>query len=216
MIEFYEFLVKAGLMSYYIPLLFVLYLIVKKGKQFTSFERLLFFYVIYNGIVVSVEDFILYGHINNFNPIYNILTIIDFCTIIAIFSKILHEAGPKILTLLKYFTVICLSISIIELLFINDLFSINMYTNSISKFFIIIIAVIAIYLSDIKIKITRSQKIFSYTILFYNIVTLPIALFEEFIRHIISDYFFNIWSMNIFFVISYNLLLTLSLWTLKQ
>jgi hypothetical protein len=101
-------------------------------------------------------------------------------------------------------------------LFINDLFSINLYTNSISKFFIIIIAVIAIYLSDIKIKITRSQKIFSYTILFYNIVTLPIALFEEFIRQIISDYFFNIWSMNIFFVISYNLLLTLSLWKLKK
>jgi hypothetical protein len=120
------------------------------------------------------------------------------------------------LRLLKYFTVICLSISIIELLFINDLFSINIYTNSISKCLIIVVASITIYLSEIKITITQSQKIVTYTVFAYSILTLPIALFEQVIRLNESNYLYIIWSLNIFFTLFFNLFLTLSLWKLKR
>jgi hypothetical protein len=214
--DFFYLLLKAGLISYYLPFLFVLYLLLKKGKQFTSFERLLFFFIIYNGIAIIIEQFVLTDRITNFNPIFNSLTIIDFCTIIAIFSKILHEAGPKILTLLNFFTVICLSICFIELLFVNDLFSINIYTNSISKCLIIVVASITIYLSEIKITISQSQKIVTYTVFAYSILTLPISLFEQIIRHEKSDYLYIIWSLNILFAIFFNLFLTLSLWKLKR
>mgnify|MGYP000137184820 FL=1 len=214
--DIFHLLLKAGLISYYLPFLLVLYLLLKKGKQFTSFERLLFFFISYNGIAIIIEQFVLTDRFKNFNPIFNSLTIIDFCTIIAIFSKILHEAGPKILRLLKYFTVICLSISIIELLFINDLFSINIYTNSISKCLIIVVASITIYLSEIKITITQSQKIVTYTVFAYSILTLPIALFEQIIRLNESNYLYIIWSLNIFFTLFFNLFLTLSLWKLKK
>ncbi len=176
----------------------------------------MFFFISYNGIAIIIEKLVLTDRFKNFNPIFNSLTIIDFCTIIAIFSKILHEAGPKILRLLKYFTVICLSISIIELLFINDLFSINIYTNSISKCLIIVVASITIYLSEIKITITQSQKIVTYTVFAYSILTLPIALFEQIIRLNESTYLHIIWSLNIFFTLFFNLFLTLSLWKLKR
>jgi hypothetical protein len=120
------------------------------------------------------------------------------------------------LTLLNFFTVICLSICFIELLFVNDLFSINIYTNSISKCLIIVVASITIYLSEIKITISQSQKIVTYTVFAYSILTLPISLFEQIIRHEKSDYLYIIWSLNILFAIFFNLFLTLSLWKLKR
>jgi hypothetical protein len=213
----YNLLANIGLISYYIPLLFVVYyLFNKKNNKLTNFERLLFFYIFYNGIIVIIEHLILKGRINNFNPIYNILTIIDFCTIIAIFTKILHEADKNLLKILKFIIVIYLIFSIYELLFVNDLFSINIYSNNLSKSLIIIITSITIYLSEIRINITKSQKIFTYLLYMYNILTLPIALFEQFIRHNASDYFFILWSLNILFVIFYNIFLSLSLWKLKK
>jgi hypothetical protein len=208
-------LILIGILSYQIPFLIVL-LNIKKYNNFSIFEKTLYFYVSYNAIISFVEQFILDGRINNFNPLYNILTIIDFCTIIVIFSKILHNASEKLLKLLNYIIVVYLIISISELLFINELFSINIYSNNLSKSLIIIIASITIYLSEIKITITKSQKIFIYTIFMYNILTLPISLFEVFIRFKANYVFFIIWSLNILFAILYNLSLTLALWKWKK
>ena len=213
--ERYELFLNIGSLSYYIPLLFVIFLLLKNNKH-STFERLLFFFVIYNGILMLVEQFILNGRINNFNPLHNIVTIFDFCTIIAIFTIILHNVDEKILKFLKYLIVTYLLISITELLFVNDLYSINLYSINISKSLIIIIAGITIYFSEIKIEITSSKKIFTYTLFMYSILTLPIALFEQFIRLKVSNYLYIIWSLNILFAIFYNLFLTLSLWKLKK
>ena len=212
--SFFYLLMNIGRTSYYIPLLFVLYYLFKiKNNRLDLFERLLFFYVTYNGIVIAVEQFILDGHIGNINPLYNIVTIIDFCTIIAIFSKILGDSSLKFL---KYIIMFYLLFCFTELLFVNDLFSINLYSNNISKSLIIIIAGITIYFSEIKIEITSSQKIFTYTVFMYSILTLPITLFEQFIRLKLSTYLYIIWSLNILFAIFYNLSLSLSLWKLKK
>lgn len=211
---FFDLLLNIGLTSYYIPVLFVLYYSNnKKNNRLDSFERLLFFYVTYNGIIIAVEQFILNGRIENFNPIYNILTIIDFCTIIAIFSKILHGVGRKYF---NYTILIYLLASISELLYVNDLFSINLYSNNLSKLLIIIFAGITIYFSEIKIEITSSQKIFTYTLFMYSILTLPIALFEQFIRLEASDYFHILWAINVLFGFLYNIFLTISIWKLKK
>lgn len=212
--SFFYLLMNIGRTSYYIPLFFVLYYLFKiKNNRLDLFERLLFFYVTYNGIVIAVEQFILDGHIGNINPLYNIVTIIDFCTIIAIFSKILGDSSLKFL---KYIIMFYLLFCFTELLFVNDLFSINLYSNNISKSLIIIIAGITIYFSEIKIEITSSQKIFTYTVFMYSILTLPITLFEQFIRLKLSTYLYIIWSLNILFAIFYNLSLSLSLWKLKK
>lgn len=213
--ERYELFLNLGSLSYYIPLLFVLFLLIKNNKH-STFERLLFFFVMYNGILMLIEQFILNGRINNFNPLHNIVTILDFFTIAAIFTTILQSVSEKILKFIKYLFVTYLLISITELLFVNDLYSINLYSNNISKSLIIIIAGITIYFSEIKIEITSSQKIFTYTLFMYSILTLPIALFEQFIRLKESNYLYFIWSLNIFFAILYNLFLTLSLWKLKK
>lgn len=187
-----------------------------KYNNFSKFEKLLYFFFIYNAIITFIEQFILDGRINNFNPIYNIVLIIDFCTIIAIFSKILQDSSQILLKILNYVLVGYLLVCIVELLFVNDLFSINLFSNNLSKALIIIIAAITIYFSEIKIEITTSQKIFTYTIFIYSILTLPIALFEQFIRLEATDYFHILWSLNILFVILYNLFLTFSLWKLKK
>lgn len=214
---FFDILLNIGRTSYYIPFVFVLYYFFKlKNNRYSNFEHLLFFYIIYNGIVVAVEQFILDGHIGNFNPLYNIVTIIDFFTITAIFSKILQDSSRKILNVLKYILVVYFLVCLIELLFVNNLYSINLYSNNLSKALIIIMAAITIYFSEIKIEISSSQKIFTYTIFMYSILTLPIALFEQFIRLETSNYFYIIWSLNIIFAIFYNLFLTLSLWKLKK
>lgn len=206
------YLILIGYISYYIPFIIVL-LNLKKYNNHSIFERLLYFFVSYNFISIIIEQFILDDSIDNFNPIYNIVTIIDFCTIIAIFSKILHGVGRKYF---NYTILVYLLVSISELLFVNDLFSINLFSNNLSKSLIIIIAGITIYFSEIKIEITSSQKIFTYTLFMYSILTLPIALFEQFIRLETSDYLHFIWSLNILFAIFYNLFLTLSLWKLKK
>jgi hypothetical protein len=217
MIEDFNLLLNIGRSSYYIPLLFVLYYLFKiKNNRYTNFERLLLFYVTYNGIVIAVEQFILDGHIENINPLYNIVTIIDFFTITAIFTIISHNLGEKILKFLKYLIVTYLLISITELLFVNDLYSINLYSNNISKSLIIIFAGITIYYSEIKIEISSSQKIFTYTVFMYSILTLPITLFEQFLRLKASNYLYIIWSLNILFAILYNLSLTLALWKWKK
>jgi hypothetical protein len=217
MIEDFNLLLNIGRSSYYIPLLFVLFYLFKiKNNRYTNFERLLFFNVTYNGIVIALEQFILDGHIENINPLYNIVTIIDFFTITAIFTIILHDLGEKILKFLKYLIVTYLLISITELLFVNDLYSINLYSNNISKSLIIIIAGITIYYSEIKIEISSSQKIFTYTVFMYSILTLPITLFEQFLRLKASNYLYIIWSLNILFAILYNLSLTLALWKWKK
>jgi len=217
MIEDFNLLLNIGRSSYYIPLLFVLFYLFKiKNNRYTNFERLLFFNVTYNGIVIALEQFILDGHIENINPLYNIVTIIDFFTITAIFTIILHDLGEKILKFLKYLIVTYLLISITELLFVNDLYSINLYSNNISKSLIIIIAGITIYYSEIKIEISSSQKIFTYTVFMYSILTLPITLFEQFLRLKASNYLYIIWSLNILFEILYNLSLTLALWKWKK
>jgi hypothetical protein len=217
MIEDFNLLLNIGRSSYYIPLLFVLYYLFKiKNNRYTNFERLLFFYVTYNGIVIAVEQFILDGHIENINSLYNIVTIIDFFTITAIFTIISNNLGEKILKFLKYLIVTYLLISITELLFVNDLYSINLYSNNISKSLIIIFAGITIYYSEIKIEISSSQKIFTYTVFMYSILTLPITLFEQFLRLKASNYLYIIWSLNILFAILYNLSLTLALWKWKK
>jgi hypothetical protein len=217
MIEDFNLLLNIGRSSYYIPLLFVLYYLFKiKNNRYTNFERLLFFYVTYNGIVIAVEQFILDGHIENINPLYNIVTIIDFFTITAIFTIISNNLGEKILKFLKYLIVTYLLISITELFFVNDLYSINLYSNNISKSLIIIFAGITIYYSEIKIEISSSQKIFTYTVFMYSILTLPITLFEQFLRLKASNYLYIIWSLNILFAILYNLSLTLALWKWKK
>jgi hypothetical protein len=206
------YLILIGYISYYIPFIIVL-LNLKKYNNHSIFERLLYFFVSYNFISIIIEQFILDDSIDNFNPIYNIVTIIDFCTIIAIFSKILHGVGRKYF---NYTILVYLLVSISELLFVNDLFSINLFSNNLSKSLIIIIAGITIYFSEIKIEITSSQKIFTYTLFMYSILTLPIALFEQFIRLETSDYLHIIWSLNILFALFYNLFLSLSLWKLKK
>lgn len=211
----FNLLLNIGRSSYYIPFLFVIFLLLKNNKH-STFERLLFFYILYNGILIAVEQFILFGQIGNFNPLYNIVTIIDFFTIIAIFSIILENSGRKLLKLLKYISLVYLLFCFTELLFVNDLFSINLFSNNISKSLIIIIAGITIYFSEIKIKISSSQKIFTYTLFMYSILTLPITLFEQFLRLKVSNYLYIIWSLNIFFAVLYNLFLTLSLWKLKK
>jgi hypothetical protein len=206
------YLILIGYISYYIPFIIVL-LNLKKYNNHSIFARLLYFFVSYNFISIIIEQFILDDSIDNFNPIYNIVTIIDFCTIIAIFSKILHGVGRKYF---NYTILVYLLVSISELLFVNDLFSINLFSNNLSKSLIIIIAGITIYFSEIKIEITSSQKIFTYTLFMYSILTLPIALFEQFIRLETSDYLHIIWSLNILFALFYNLFLSLSLWKLKK
>jgi hypothetical protein len=216
MIEDFDLLITIGLSSYYIPFMFVIILLLKNHSKRSSYERLLFFYIIYNGLAAALEQFILNGRINNFNALYNILTIIDFCTIIAIFTKILQEADRKLLKMLKFLILFYPIFSISELLFVNDLFSINIYSNNISKSILIIISSIIIYLSEIRINISKSQKIFTYTVFMYSILTLPIALFEQFIRLKASDYFHILWSLNILFTILYNLSLTLALWKWKK
>ncbi len=215
MLENYSSLVKIGVYSYYLPFLLVLFLLYNKNS-FSKFEYLLFFYVTYNALLQLIEELFIDGHIDNFNPIYNIQTIVDFCSIISIFSILLKDFNPKIKKQINYLILLYVLISISELLFINDLFSINLYANNLSKFLIIIIASITIYLSEIKIKITSSQKIFTYTIFIYSILTLPITLFEEFIRFKLNSVFIILWSLNILFVILYNLSLTLALWKLKK
>jgi hypothetical protein len=215
MIEDFDLLLTIGFSSYYVPLTLVGYLFII-SKRLTMFDRLLFFFVFYNAVIVLVEQFFLEGKINNYNPIYNIQTIVDCCVIILLFSIILKDFNPKIKKQFNYLILLYVLISISELLFINDLFSINLYANNLSKFLIIIIASFTIYHNEIKLKITSSQKIFTYSNLFYTVVTLPIALFEQYIRLHSDDYFFIIWSLNVTFTILYNLSLTLALWKLKK
>jgi hypothetical protein len=215
MYEYFNTLINIGLTSYHVPFLLVIFMLFKKN-EFSKYEVSLFFLVSYNALIILIDQLILDGHIDNYNPIYNIQTIIDFCTIVFIFSKILENTQQKLLNLLKYIIVIYLSISILELVFINDLFSINLISNNLAKFLIIIIALITIYLSEIKTTITTSQKIFTYTLLFYSITTFSISLFEEFIRLKVNYIFYTLWSINILLTICYNLFLTLSLWKLKR
>ena len=215
MLENYNSLVNIGVYSYYLPFLLVLFLLYNKNSL-SKFEYLLFFFVTYNALLQLIEELFLDGRIDNFNPVYNIQTIFDFCSIISIFSILLKDYNPKIKKQFNYLILLYVLISMSELLFINDLFSINLYANNLSKFLIIIIASFTIYLSEIKIKITSSQKIFTYTIFIYSILTLPITLFEEFIRFKLNSVFIILWSLNILFVILYNLSLTLALWKLKK
>jgi hypothetical protein len=215
MLENYNSLVNIGVYSYYLPFLLVLFLLYNKNSL-SKFEYLLFFFVTYNALLQLIEELFLDGRIDNFNPVYNIQTIFDFCSIISIFSILLKDFNPKIKKQFNYLILLYVLISMSELLFINDLFSINLYANNLSKFLIIIIASFTIYLSEIKIKITSSQKIFTYTIFIYSILTLPITLFEEFIRFKLNSVFIILWSLNILFVILYNLSLTLALWKLKK
>ncbi len=212
---YYELLLKIGTLSYYIPFLFVLFLLIK-NKSYTSFEWLLFFFILYNGILIFIEQFILIGNVNNFNPIYNTVTIIDFFTIVAIFSNILKDAGQKSLKFLNYIIVIYILANVTELMFFSDFFSINLFSNNLSKTLIIILSIITIYFSEINIKFISSQKIFTYSILFYSILTLPISLFEEYIRLEPNSVFFILWSLNILIAIFFNLFITLSLWKLKK
>ncbi len=216
MAEYYDVLLTIGFASCYLPFMFVIISLLKNHAKRSSYVRLLFFYIIYSGLATAVEQFVLLGRINNFLPFHNMLTILDFCTIVAIFIKILHDADKKLLKILTFLILIFPFFSIVELLFINDLFSFTIYSNNLSKFLIIIIASITIYLSEIKIEISTSQKIVVYTLFIYNMLTLPIALFEQIIRHEKSEYLNIIWSLNILFAILYNLFLTLSLWKLKK
>jgi hypothetical protein len=215
MLENYNSLVNIGVYSYYLPFLLVLFLLYNKNSL-SKFEYLLFFFVTYNALLQLIEELFLDGRIDNFNPVYNIQTIFDFCSIISIFSILLKDFNPKIKKQFNYLILLYVLISMSELLFINDLFSINLYANNLSKFLIIIIASFTIYHNEIKLKITSSQKIFTYSNLFYTVVTLPIALFEQYIRLHSDDYFFIIWSLNVTFTILYNLSLTLALWKLKK
>ena len=216
MAEYFDVLLTIGFASFYLPFLFVIISLLKNHAKRSSYVRLLFFYIIYIGLATAVEQFVLTDRINNFHPFHNILTILDFCTIVAIFTKILQNADKKLLKILTFLILIFPFFSIAELLFINDLFSFTIYSNNLSKFLIIIIASITIYLSEIKIEISTSQKIVVYTLFIYNMLTLPIALFEQIIRHEKSEYLNIIWSLNILFAILYNLFLTLSLWKLKK
>lgn len=216
MAEYFEVLLTIVFASYYLPFMFVIISLLKNHAKRSSYQRLFFFYISYNGLTAAVEQFVLYGRINNFNPIYNILTILDFCIIVAIFIEILHDADKKLLKILTFIILFFAIFSTAELLFVNDLFSINIYSNNLSKFLIIIIASITIYLSEIKIEISTSQKIVVYTLFIYNTLTLPIALFEQIIRHEKSEYLDIIWSLNILFALFFNLFLTLSLWKLKK
>jgi hypothetical protein len=216
MAEYFKVLLTIGFASCYLPFMFVIISLLKNHAKRSSYERLFFFYISYSGIATAVEQFVLYGHINNFHPFHNILTILDFCIIAAIFTKILQDADKKLLKILTFIILIFPFFSIAELLFVNDLFSFNIYSNNISKFLIIIIASITIYLSEIKIEISTSQKIVVYTLFIYNILTLPITLSEQIIRHEKNEYLDIIWSLNILFAILYNLFLTLSLWKLKK
>jgi hypothetical protein len=216
MAEYFDVLLTIGFASYYLPFMFVIISSLKNHAKRSSYERLFFFYISYSGIATAVEQFVLYGHINNFHPFHNILTILDFCIIAAIFTKILQDADKKLLKILTFIILIFPFFSIAELLFVNDLFSFNIYSNNLSKFLIIIIASITIYLSEIKIEISTSQKIVVYTLFTYNILTLPIALSEQIIRHEKNEYLDIIWSLYILFAILYNLFLTLSLWKLKK
>lgn len=215
MLENYKTFIDIGAFSYFVPFLLVLFLLFTK-KSFSKFEYWLFFFVTYNALLLLIEYFFLDGVIKNYNPIYNLVTIVDFCVLIKLFSCLLKDFNPKIKKQFNYLILLFVLISISELLFIHDLFSINLYANNLSKFIVIIIASSTIYLSEIKLKISSSQKIFTYTILFYSIATLPIALFEAFIRLKANDVFFILWSLNILFAILYNLFLTLSLWKLKK
>lgn len=204
-----------GFYSYYIPFLLVIKILLTNSNLY-KFDRLLLFFISYNAVIVFIEQFYLFGKIENFNPIYNIQTILDFYILYLLMKSIIDEIKSSLNLFFKITSFLFIILFVLDTFFIRDLSSNNYFETIIAKFLIIILSFYTSYLIELKENYNKGRKIFVHTILIYSFTTFSISLFEEYYRSKENDQLFVTWIVLFLLTILYNLGLTISLWKLKR
>jgi hypothetical protein len=204
-----------GFYSYYIPFLLVIKILLTNSKLY-KFDRLLLFFISYNAVIVFIEQFYLFGKIENFNPIYNIQTILDFYVLYLLLKSIIVEIKSSLNLFFKITSFLFIILFVLDTFFIRDLSTNNYFETIIAKFLIIILSFYTSYLIEFKENYNKGRKIFVHTILIYSFTTFSISLFEEYYRSKENDQLFVTWIVLFLLTILYNLGLTISLWKLKR
>lgn len=204
-----------GFYSYYIPFLLVIKILLTNSNLY-KFDRLLLFFISYNAVIVFIEQFYLFGKIENFNPIYNIQTILDFYVLYLLMKSIIDEIKSSLNLFFKITSFLFIILFVLDTFFIRDLSSNNYFETIIAKFLIIILSFYTSYLIELKENYNKGRKIFVHTILIYSFTTFSISLFEEYYRSKENDQLFVTWIVLFLLTILYNLGLTISLWKLKR
>lgn len=208
-------MLQIGLLSHQLPVLIVVYNLLKyRGAPLM--EKLLYFFVLYNGIVILVEQFILLGRLNNFNPIFNIQSFLDTTLFLLILSLILNKQWFIKLTVVV--TILFCLFGIIEIMNWNSLYSINTLSNSIGKFLVVISSVYVVYQlsTSISSELNKGHLVIILTFLFYTLLSLVIALFEEIVRENNDSFFEKIWMIQISLGILFNVSLSFGIWLMKK
>lgn len=208
-------LIDIVLLSYHLPFILVIVNFIR-NKSNSRFELLLFVFISYSAILVLFEQFILFGYINNFNPIYNIQTIVDTTFILLIIATSIQN--QKIFKVSFVTIVLFCLFTFYEIFYLRDIYSINYLSNSISKFLISIYCIIAIYQYE-TYHISENnfgKKMIIYIFLLFSLFSLTIALLEEIIRSDNNSLLEKIWMIQIILVLLYNLTMSYALWILRK
>ena len=208
-------MLQIGLWSHQLPMLIVVYNLIKY-RGVTLMERLLYFFVVYNGIVILVEQFILLGKINNFNPIFNIQSFLDTTLFLLTLSLLLNKQRFFKLTIVV--TILFCLFGIIEMLNWSSIYSINSLSNSIGKFLVVISSIYVIYqlTSSISTELNKGHFVVILTFLFFTLLSLIIALFEDIVRANNDSFFEKIWMIQISLGIIFNVSLSFGIWFMKK
>ncbi len=196
-------------------MLIVVYNLIKY-RGVTLMERLLYFFVVYNGIVILVEQFILLGKINNFNPIFNIQSFLDTTLFLLTLSLLLNKQRFFKLTIVV--TILFCLFGTIEMLNWSSIYSINSLSNSIGKFLVVISSIYVIYqlTSSISTELNKGHFVVILTFLFFTLLSLIIALFEDIVRANNDSFFEKIWMIQISLGIIFNVSLSFGIWFMKK
>ncbi len=206
---------QIGLWSHQLPILIVFHNLLKY-RGLILIERLLYFFVLYNGIVILVEQFILLGRINNFNPIFNVQSFLDTTLFLLILSFILKKQHFIKLTILV--TILFCLFGIIEILNWSSIYSINTLSNSIGKFLVAIGSIYVIYqlTTSISTEFNKGHFVVVLSFLFYSLLSLIIAMYEEIVRDNNDSFFEKIWMIQISLGILFNVSLSFGIWIMKK
>jgi hypothetical protein len=213
--KYYDILLQIGLYSHQLPVIIVAYNLIKY-RSTTITDKLLYFLVIYNGIVILIEQFILFGRIDNFNPIFNIQSIIDTGLILLFLGLITNK--KTYFNLSFFITILFCILGILEITTWGSISAINTLSNSIGKFLVAISSVYVIYqlTSSIITPFNKGYFVLTLTFLFYTILSLIIALFEEIIRQNDNSFFEKIWMLQITLGLLFNVSISFGIWLMKK
>jgi hypothetical protein len=213
--KYYDILLQIGLYSHQLPVIIVAYNLIKY-RRVPITDKLLYFFIIYNGIVILIEQFILLGRIDNFNPIFNIQSIIDTGLILLFLGLIVNKKAYFNLSFI--ITILFCILGILEITTWGSISAINTLSNSIGKFLVAISSVYAIYqlTSSITTPFNKGYIVLTLTFLFYTILSLIIALFEEIIRQNYNSFFEKIWMLQITLGLLFNVSISFGIWLMKK